>query len=90
VRNRDAEVYPMALCGSARLRSGTVIGYACHQFREYDEGESEGVGFEVVFGAWLPASCGEEVVETHRRHMAVEWSNWIRAAYEDRRSRVLA
>ena len=82
VTTRDPQRYPMAMCGSATLRSGTVIGYACHQFREYDE-QTEGIGFEVRFGAWLPKTCDEEVLETHRKHFAVEWTNWIRAAHEE-------
>jgi len=84
VTSRDADKYPMAMCGSAVLRSGTVIGHACHQFREYDQGE--GIGFEIRFGGWMPQSCEPEVLETHQRHFAVEWTNWITAAHRDLRN----
>ncbi|EME42453.1 hypothetical protein DOTSEDRAFT_26046 [Dothistroma septosporum NZE10] len=82
VTNRDAEKYPVVLSGFGTLRSGTVMGYACHQFRDLD-GKREEEGLEAMFGAWVPADAGEEVRECHRMHLEVEWTNWLRAAYED-------
>ena len=58
------------------------MGHACHQFRDLD-GKEEGEGLEAMFGAWIPADVGEEVRECHRMHLEVEWTNWMRAAYED-------
>ncbi|KAI5363892.1 hypothetical protein Slin14017_G058560 [Septoria linicola] len=81
VKNKDPEKYPIAFAGAGSMRSGTVMGHACHQFRDLDA--NEGDGLEVCFGGWMPAACGEDVIETHRKHLVVEWTNWLRQAQEE-------
>ncbi|KAL2788227.1 hypothetical protein BJX66DRAFT_327314 [Aspergillus keveii] len=49
-----------------------------HQFRDHEDGQ----GFDVDLAIYFPAACGEDVVECHRQHLLVEFSNWSRQAYE--------
>ena len=81
VKNRDLEKYPIAFAGSGSLRSGTVMGHACHQFRDLEP--SEGKGLEVCFGGWMPAALPEEVIEMHRKHLLVEWTTWLGLAQRE-------
>ena len=77
---RDADTYPIAFNGAAVLADGTKMGYACHQFRNI--ASPGGVsGFEVYLAGFLPGAVEEQVIETQRQHLVVEWTNWIRAAY---------
>lgn len=70
----DGERWPIVLCASGVLKNGTVIATACHQF-----GDVEG-GMEACVGGWVPAEVVEEVIEMQRRHLAVEWRNWMEQA----------
>lgn len=79
VQNLDREKYSIIIAASASLQNGNLLGHACHQLRDLEDG----AGMEGCFSAWIPAACGEEVAEMHRKHLAVEWSNWISAAQAD-------
>lgn len=59
------------------LEDGTIIGTIANAF--HDEND----GFTVHLSVTLPATCGQEVVEHHLEHFAVEFHSWIlRAAKE--------
>lgn len=62
------------------LEDGTVVGWIANAFEE------EADGFTVRLSVTLPATCGDEVVEQHLEHFAVEFRTWIlRAAAENAR-----
>lgn len=71
--------YPVAMVGKFYTKAGTPVGKVLHQFRDYEDGS----GFEVSLGIYFPAAGGERVLEPHRQHLAVEFRNWITAAYEE-------
>ncbi len=59
------------------LEDGTVFGSIANAFQD------EGDGFVAHLSVTLPATCGQEVVEHHLEHFAVEFRSWIlRAAHE--------
>jgi hypothetical protein len=63
--------YPLRVAADVRLPDGTLVGHALHQFRETAD------GFEVLLGIYFPGAASEELVEGHRQHLAVEFTNWI-------------
>ncbi|KAF2160569.1 hypothetical protein M409DRAFT_28954 [Zasmidium cellare ATCC 36951] len=85
---REEGKYPISMAAAGLLQADPriVVGYACHQFRDLEGGELEvggnGRGFEVKVGGCLPEGVGEVVREAQRRHLAVEWRNWIGMAVE--------
>lgn len=56
------------------LEDGTIVGSITNTFRD------EGDGFTAHLSVTLPLTCGEEVVEHHLQHFAVEFHNWILSA----------
>lgn len=68
--------HPTRMVGYATIPDGTVAVHLLHQFRDTDD------GFDVVLGVYFPAAAPEELIEAHRQHLAVEFTNWIIAAGE--------
>lgn len=68
--------YPFQSAGVARLKDGTVIGGVRHQFR------NTAAGIEVRTLVEFPGICPQTIVKAHEKHLAVEWSNWIKWAVE--------
>lgn len=66
--------YPFKKITNLFLQDGTVVGRVLSQFGDTDE------GFNANLTVYFPASCPEEISEHHRRHFAVEFSNWVKAA----------
>jgi hypothetical protein len=66
--------YPIRVAGTVALPDGTIIGHALHQFRE------TGSGFDALLVIYFPAAAPEDLIEGHRQHLAVEFTNWITAA----------
>jgi hypothetical protein len=66
--------YPLRMHGRAVLPNGETAAHLLHQFRDTDE------GFDVLLGIYFPQAAPEEIIETHRRHLAVEFTNWIEGA----------
>jgi len=66
--------YPIRLAGTVALPDGTLIGHALHQFRD------TGTGFDALLVIYFPAAAPEDLIEGHRQHLAVEFTNWITAA----------
>ncbi len=59
------------------LEDGTIVGTIANAFHDEDD------GFTVHLSVTLPTTCGQEVVEHHLEHFAVEFHSWIlRAAQE--------
>lgn len=91
---REEGRYPVVLAAAGVLQAGkregkeTIVGYACHQFRdlhpgELEEGETKGV--EAKLGGCMPEGLGEEVLEMQTRHLLVEWRDWMRKAALEQR-----
>jgi len=68
--------HPIRMVGNVALRDGTLIAHLLHQFRNTD------TGFDAVLGIYFPQATPEEVIEGHRQHLAVEFTNWIIGAAE--------
>jgi len=66
--------YPYKKVTNLFLPDGTVVGRVLSQFGDTDE------GFSANLTVYFPATCPEELFEHHRRHFAVEFSNWVTAA----------
>lgn len=66
--------YPYKKITNLFLLDGTVVGRVLSQFGDTDE------GFSANLTVYFPATCPEEIFEHHRRHFAVEFSNWVKAA----------
>lgn len=69
-----AAEYPFRRLARISLPDGTAIGRMLVQCGDTDE------GFNASLTVYFPAECPDEVFEGHRRHLAVEFRNWIVAA----------
>ncbi|HZZ52496.1 MAG TPA: hypothetical protein VFE65_36820 [Pseudonocardia sp.] len=63
--------YPIRMLGRAVLSNGETAAHLLHQFRDTS------VGFDALLGIYFPQAAPGTVVETHRQHLAVEFTNWI-------------
>lgn len=68
------EDYPIRMVGHGTQLDGTVSGHILHHFRETDE------GFDARLAVYFPTAVPEEIIEGHRQHLAVEFTNWVAAA----------
>jgi hypothetical protein len=66
--------HPVRMVGNVALPDGTVLAHLLHQLRDTE------TGFDAVLGIYFPEATPEEVIEGHRRHLAVEFTNWITGA----------
>jgi hypothetical protein len=66
--------FPFKKVTNLFLEDGTDIGRVLAQF-----GDTPG-GFTANLTVYFPVTCPEELFEHHRRHFAVEFSNWMKAA----------
>ncbi len=66
--------YPFRRIAPMTLPDGTVVGRMLTQFGDTAD------GFTANLTCYFPASCPEAIFEHHRQHLAVEFTNWIRAA----------
>lgn len=69
----DAD-YPYKKIATIKLADGTIVGRVLSQFGDTED------GFTASLSIYFPAACPDDLFEHHRRHLAVEFSNWIRAA----------
>jgi hypothetical protein len=60
------------------LKDGTVFAHSLTAFRDLPEGN----GVEIYQGIWIPDSVEKEVLEGMRKHITVEFTNWLRFAYK--------
>jgi len=66
--------YPYKKVTNLFLPDGTVVGRVLSQFGDSNE------GFSANLTVYFPTTCPDELFEHHRRHFAVEFSNWVKAA----------
>lgn len=74
---------PKKMIGSGYTEDGTYMLEAYHQFKDHSDGQ----GFDSDLAVYFPAAVEEEVVETHRQHLLVEFCNWFESAYKDLRTK---
>ncbi|KAI0876497.1 hypothetical protein GGS24DRAFT_220756 [Hypoxylon argillaceum] len=65
---------PLAL----HLKDGTVFAHTLTAFRDLAGGQ----GVEIYQGIWIPDSAPLEVLHGLRKHITVEFSNWLKLAYQ--------
>lgn len=63
--------YPHRVVAEIRLPDGTIVAHALHQLRDTAD------GFDARLGIYFPDAAPEELIEGHRMHLAVEFTNWI-------------
>lgn len=63
--------YPHRMVANLALPDGTPFGHALHQFRDTE------TGFDASLAIYFPSAAPEEFIESHRRHLAVEYANWF-------------
>jgi hypothetical protein len=66
--------YPFKKIATIKLEDGTMVGRVLSQFGDTTD------GFSASVSIYFPAACPDELFEHHRRHLAVEFTNWIKAA----------
>lgn len=66
--------YPYQISGQALDKSGKPMGAALHQFKESSN------GLHGLLTIYFPALVPKRIVEGHKRHLAIEFSNWIELA----------
>jgi hypothetical protein len=73
--------FSIKLSGHGYLDNRTVIGNVLHQFRP------RAGGFDANLCIYYPASVPEELLEQHRQHLVVEFTNWTRRCYEETKAK---
>lgn len=58
--------------GVAKLKDGTIIGGVRHQFKDTP------TGIEARLLVEFPAICPKWIIKEHQKHLAAEWSSWIK------------
>lgn len=64
--------------GTARIKSGAVMGGVRHQFTDTEN------GFKAKLCVEFPALCPRTIIKAHQMHLACEfsyWFNWIKDNY---------
>lgn len=75
---KDDPTFTTKMTARGFIEGGIQIMELYHQFKDHADGQ----GFDVDLAIYFPAACGEDVVECHRQHLLVEFSNWSKQAYE--------
>ena len=73
------EDFPTRMSATAKLSSGHAFAHVLHQFKPHHEGS----GFDANLGAYFLKSAGSDVVEQHRQHLVVEFTNWTRHCFRE-------
>lgn len=74
----DVPGYPTKMTGRCYTEGGVQMGEVYHQFKDHDDG----LGFDADLAVYFPAACEDDLIETHRQHLLVEFSNWFQDAYK--------
>ncbi|OQE46591.1 hypothetical protein PENCOP_c001G06418 [Penicillium coprophilum] len=80
---QDEPTFTTKMTGRGYLEDGSQIIELYHQFRDHADGQ----GFDVDLAIYFPVGAGEDVVECHRQHLLVEFSNWSKQAFEAKAAR---
>ena len=77
---KDDPQMPTKFTGRGYLggEDGMQIVETYHQFRDH---EDDG-GFDADLAVYFPAACEDELVECHRQHLLVEFTNWFRDCHK--------
>ncbi|KAJ5974802.1 hypothetical protein N7481_008509 [Penicillium waksmanii] len=75
---QNEPTFTTKMTGRGYLEDGTPIMELYHQFRDHADGQ----GFDVDLAIYFPVGAGEDVVECHRQHLLVEFSNWSKQAFD--------
>ncbi|KAJ5747333.1 uncharacterized protein N7511_009029 [Penicillium nucicola] len=75
---QDEPTFTTKMTGRGYLEDGSQIMELYHQFRDHEDSQ----GFDVDLAIYFPTGAGEDVVECHRQHLLVEFSNWSKQAFE--------
>ena len=70
--------YPHRIAGQAIDSKGRVIGAALHRFRDTEE------GLEGILRIDFPKRTPKVIIEGHKKHLAIEFSNWMELAVSGR------
>jgi hypothetical protein len=73
--------YPMKWAGRFTLRNGEENGRVLHQFMD------TAGGFKAKLTIYFPAASPPGLIEGHRWHLAVEFTNWVTLCIESRGQR---
>ncbi|KAJ5863513.1 hypothetical protein N7455_007581 [Penicillium solitum] len=75
---QDEPTFTSKMTARGYLEDGTQIMELYHQFKDHADGQ----GFDVDLAIYFPVAAEEDVVECHRQHLLVEFSNWSKQAFE--------
>ncbi|OJJ78167.1 hypothetical protein ASPBRDRAFT_656467 [Aspergillus brasiliensis CBS 101740] len=75
---QDNPAFPFKMTARGYLDDGTPLMELYHQFKDHEDGQ----GFDIDLAIYFPVAAGEDVVECHRQHLLVEFTNWLKQAYE--------
>ncbi|CAG5137547.1 uncharacterized protein ALTATR162_LOCUS143 [Alternaria atra] len=70
--------YPTKMTGRLIMEGGIQIGEVYHQFKDHEDGK----GFDADLAIYFPAACDDDLIDCHRQHLLVEFSNWFEDAYK--------
>ncbi|MBK0167440.1 hypothetical protein [Klebsiella sp. S69] len=65
------EEYPIRMTGAGSVAPGIDIGVVIHQFAEAED------GFKAKLAIYYPAAADPAMIEGHRTHLALEFTNWV-------------
>jgi len=65
------DAYPIRMVGAGSVAPGVDIGVVVHQFAEVEG------GFKAKLAIHYPAAADPAMIEGHRTHLALEFTNWI-------------
>jgi hypothetical protein len=75
---QDESTFTTKMTARGYLEDGTPIMELYHQLKDHADGQ----GFDIDLAIYFPAQAGEDVIECHRQHLLVEFSNWSKQAFE--------
>lgn len=63
--------YPVRMLGAGSVAPGVDAGVVVHQFADTED------GFKIKLAIYYPAAADPAMVEGHRSHLALEFTNWV-------------
>ena len=72
--------YTLAMAGAGYLDDGTQTGIVLHQFADTVD------GFRARLSIYFPAENAAEMIEGHKWHLALEFTNWVNLCLQERRA----
>ncbi|KAJ5919479.1 hypothetical protein N7454_009314 [Penicillium verhagenii] len=69
--------YPIKMKFRGFTEGNTHMAEVYHQLKEHEDGQ----GFDADLAVYFPAAVEDDLIETHRQHLLVEFNNWFQQAY---------